>query len=223
MNLNRYETVKLSELVELHTGYQLRDTVDPDPEGKIKFIQIRDLDRETSQANLNSSDTITIEKSIDYEKYRLQEQDAIFLSKGSKPGAFLVPETEKWSDKGYHVIPMSHFLVLRCNPKRVIPSYLVWVLNQKFMEPTIKSAMKGSGIPFISRVDIAEFKIPLPTLEVQKRISELYELRNRERILVRKREDLVDQLVQHVLAGQLDNDRNTTAEAINFLNELRKI
>lgn len=206
MRFSNCEQIKINKLSELRAGYQLRDRVDPDPNGKIKFIQISDLDRESGQANLAKSDLITIDKAIDYGKYELRESEVLFLSKGSKPGAFTVPGVTEWVGRGYHVMPMSHFLILDCDKSRIYPPFLVWSLNQKFMEPAIKASMKGSGIPFIAKSDFMEIKIPVPELEIQKKIAQLSSLRNQEVALAKKREDLLGQLLEALLLGQLEGD-----------------
>ena len=239
MRFNNCDYIKINKLAELRAGYQLRDRVDPDPKGKIKFIQVGDLNRETGQADLSKSDLITIDKAIEYGKYELRESEVLFLSKGSKPGAFTVPGVSDWVDRGCHVIPMSHFIILDCDKSRIYPPFLVWALNQKFMEPAIKACMKGSGIPFIAKSDFMEIKIPVPKLEIQKKIAQLSSLRTQEVVLAKKREGLLGQLLEALLLGQLEGDATDASVAKQklleeyekhkdispeeFQNELRKL
>jgi len=50
--------------------------------------------------------------------------------------------------------------------------------------------MRGSNIPFISKTDLQELSVPVPSLAVQKQISELYQLGVYER-------GLLEDLAQH--------------------------
>ncbi|KYG62974.1 hypothetical protein AZI87_17080 [Bdellovibrio bacteriovorus] len=213
MRFNNCEYVKINKIADLRAGYQLRDRVDPDPKGKIKFIQVGDANRETHQIDLAKSDLITIDKAIEYGKYELHGHEVLFLSKGSKPGAFTVPGVSDWVSRSCHVIPMSHFLILESDKSRTYPPYLVWALNQKFMEPAIKASMKGSGIPFIAKSDFMDIKIPIPSIEVQKKIAELSALRTNELILAKKRDGLMNQLLEALLFGQLEGDAADAADA----------
>lgn len=169
----------------------------------VKYIQVRDADRESMQVNLASVRIIPFDRNIDVKKYAVGENEFLFLSKGSRPGAFSLPHRAQPFNFNLPIVPMSHFFI--CHPKKdaVSAEYFVWALNQKFLEPQVKKAMAGSGIPFIPKPAFLEFEIPVPSKEIQNKITNLHRLRSEERRLVNKRESLLDDLVAYALTHLL--------------------
>lgn len=171
----------------------------------VKYIQVRDVDRESMQVNLANVRVIPFDRNIDVEKYAVGENEFLFLSKGSKPGAFSLPQLSQPLKFDLSIVPMSHFFICRPRKDAVSAEFFVWALNQKFMEPQVRKAMAGSGIPFIPKPAFLEFEIPVPSKEIQNKITNLYRLRAEERRLVNKRESLLDDQVAYALTHLLKN------------------
>lgn len=222
MKSGKFPKTKLGNLVELRAGYQLRESVEPigDPAGRkssgtkmaiakglspllVRFIQVRDLDRRLMRVNLPDVAVIPLEKQIDTKKYAVRKRDVLFLAKGSKPGAFNVPQSEFEAASDLDILPMSHFFIVTVKSTALLPEYLVWILNDQTMEGAIKKSMAGSGVPFIPKPAFLDYEVPIPPIEVQERIAALFDLHVRARELVAKRETLFDNLVSHLLRKQL--------------------
>lgn len=179
----------------------------------VKYIQVRDVDRESMQVDLANVRVIPFDRNIDVKKYAVDENEFLFLSKGSKPGAFTLPQLAQPLKLDLSIVPMSHFFICRPKKDTISAEFFVWALNQKFMEPQVKKAMAGSGIPFIPKPAFLEFEIPVPSREIQNKITNLYRLRLEERRLVNKREKLLDDLVDYALTHLLKNQiKNKTLE-----------
>lgn len=194
------ETVKLSEIVEMpiQTGFQVRGKVEHDPEGNYKLIQVKNVSRITHQVISSGLERITIpeEKNKFMDKYLLGKDDVIYLSK-LNPGAFRYEAPEK------AIVPMAHFYLLRPKEKGVNPDYLCWALNQDFMKPFLAKSLKGTTLPFISKSDLAEFEVPIPALDIQKKIVVISSLRIKEKELNQKIEEKKDILINEILERYL--------------------
>ena len=103
-------------------------------------------------------------------KYLLRKEDVLYLSK-LHPGAF------RYRGHVGDVLPMTHFYILRPHLNLVDPDYLCWALNQSWIIGAyVQKLMIGSSLLFISRSDLLNFKIPLPTIKVQKKNYKLIKI-----------------------------------------------
>ena len=76
------------------------------------------------------------------------------------------------------VIP-SHFVVIRTDPRKVLPQYIAWYLNKD----RIKKAYSMSRVGVLKQIKpttIAETEIRIPSLERQKQVIALYDLSRTE-------------------------------------------
>ena len=141
------------------------------------LIQVKDTRQSLfSQIKSKKFDTIFVpaKKRKFMEKYLLQKQDLLYLSK-LRPGAF------RYKGSIETILPMSHFYILRPKPEIVDSDYLCWALNQAFMKVYVQRCLKGSALPFISKEALMDFKVPLPSRDIQKRIVTLLDMRIREK------------------------------------------
>ena len=105
---------RLIDIAEFRTGYQFREKVKPDPAGTVRVVQIKDIDPDL---RIRVADLVTV--SLDRpEPYLVQAGDVLFLGRGHRLYAVLVPEVEP------NTIATSYFFILRTNPLAVLPAYL---------------------------------------------------------------------------------------------------
>jgi restriction endonuclease S subunit len=122
--------------------------------------------------------------------------EVLMVAKGSKPRAAVFSRNDR------PTVATSQFFILR--PQRQITAdYLSFFLNQPntLRELGIKSS--GSGIPFLPKEALSRLKIPIPPIEVQKKIVAIYELGIKEqqlwKLLSEKRRQLLELSLQHIL------------------------
>lgn len=189
------KTKKLGSLVEMQTGFQVRGKVEPNPSGNYSLIQVKDLDRETFHVDAKKLEKIEVPEKREgfMDKYLVDPTEVLYLSKGSKPGAFVLDSELEYT------IPMAHFYILKPKNGSVETKFLCWALNQDFMNPFLSRSLKGSGIPFISKPDLADWEVPVPSLEAQRKIVELWQLRVEEKRLERQLEEAKDKLINEIL------------------------
>lgn len=175
---------RLADIVEIRSGYQFREKVEPDPRGPVPVIQIKDL---SSDFRLSTEDLIRV--SMDrIEPYIVEQGDVLFLARGHRLGAAAVMAPLA------STIATGYFFILRPSG-RVRPMFLAWALNQKDFQDRMRPLVRGSHMPLITKRDFEDLTVDVPPLDVQQLIETVDDLRRREQDLVgqleQKRADLV--------------------------------
>ena len=97
---------RLKDIADFRIGYQFRGKVKPDPAGTVRVIQIKDIMPDL-QIRLNELETVTIER---LEPHRVQQGDVLFLSRGHRLYAVVLPAVEP------NTIATGYFFVLPEDP-----------------------------------------------------------------------------------------------------------
>lgn len=67
---------------------------------------------------------------------------------------------------------LSSVALIKPNKDKIDPYFLTYILRTKLLTDSMRSKMKGTGIPRVTLKVLKEFLIPLPPLEEQRRIVE---------------------------------------------------
>ena len=177
---------RLRDIADFRVGYQFRGKVKPDPAGAVRVIQIKDIDQDL-QVRVRDLVAVAIDRS---EPYQTEAGDVLFLSRGQRLYAVVVPMVEP------NTIATGYFFILRPNPRVVLPEYLAWSLNQPDFQESLRPFRRGSHIPMVSRTDVEGLRIQVPPLEVQQRILRLNNLIDDERRLFATIQEKRSRLVQ---------------------------
>ena len=200
MGKARNLTIKLEDIVDIQPGYQHKGQMTDDPKGNLSCIQVQDLDHDQRVVRPEGLWKMRTEKS--FENYRVTKNDLLYLSRGSKFGAYRIPEFES------QTIPLANFFILRPGKDaRVHATYLWWVLNDRRTANKVQNEMQGSMMPFISRANLGQLEIPIPSEETQEMIFKLANLRLKEKDLVTKIETYKDQLIESALAKKVFGEK----------------
>ena len=167
--------MKLADIARIDSGYHFRGRIEDDPEGPIAVIQTKDF---SNDLRLNPDDLVRIVPESKVAPYEVESGNVLFLSRGQNPWAAAIGELPLTC-----IVPSS-FYILRLDRDRILPDYLAWFLNSAATLTALKSIMRGSNIPFISKADLQELSIPVPPLSVQAQIADLNRLHARERALL---------------------------------------
>ncbi len=156
----------LGNIVEARSGHTFRSAVEPQVNGAIKVVQIKDVHR----ANVIDMTTLTaihwVEKS---EPPLLVEGDILIKARGNNNEASLYQGTEA-------VVASNQFFVLRLRTKQVLPDYLCWVLNHPVTQASLQRQQSGTAIKAITRATLMGLVVPIPDLAKQQRIAALQAL-----------------------------------------------
>jgi hypothetical protein len=188
----------IAEIADVRAGYPFRGRVVPDPGGKARVVQIRDLD----DAGRVRVDQLVRVRAANLENYRFRAGDVLFLSRGERRFALPIPE----HDVDVPMIAASYFFVLRPHPA-IDPLYLVWAANQPDFQEAMRAFVKGSTLPQITKTDLLDLPLDVPPLPVQRQIVAVHDLMERERRLA---DELREKRATLLRAAARSNGRPTT-------------
>lgn len=177
----------LGNVAIVSTGFPFRKKVESEEGGDVALVQIRDAD--VAEGALSAGGVVLRSAGATYDRYLLQPGDLLFQSRGSRhPVALLNAPVRGIAGSGLHVI--------RPRPSAVLPEYLAWWLNHPDSQATFKNQLsRGTNVPFVSKAALEAFEVPVPPLNLQRRIVEVYRLRRQERELLERLDRLTQQLV----------------------------
>ena len=188
---------KLKNIAGIRNGYQFRGKVEPldleaganMPPGVVRVIQIKDVDDDW---RLHSDNLPAVRLDRAPEKYLAQQGDVLFLSRGQRLLATTI--TEPLHD----TVATGYFFILRLKSDSVLPRYLAWAINQTPFQSVLRTFMKGTLQPLVSRKDIEDLCVEVPPLEVQEAIVAIDDLRVREQHLLAAIRSKRSQLIQAI-------------------------
>ena len=196
---------RLREVADIRSGYPFRGRVDNDPAGDVAVVSMRDV---VPGQPLVATNLLRISQTIveNVEKHLLEEDDVIFQSRGNRNHAAVIRGP-------LHGVAALGLYRIRPDHDQVSGEYLAWFLNQERFQRSLSNIAQGSHIPFVPRAELAMMRLPLPSLEEQRRISELHKLRERHRQVQKELDDLTDKLVGEV-KWRLANSSDRTNKPI---------
>jgi len=135
--------------------------------GQIRYIAISDVDARTMQ--VVSQQIIQQQEAPSRATYRVRQGDIITAISGASTGTSrhataLITEDEDGA------ICSNGFAVLR-NIHGVEPLFLLAYMRTEYYLRQVRRLMTGHAIPAISIEDLASVLVPIPPLEVQKKIA----------------------------------------------------
>jgi restriction endonuclease S subunit len=190
------DVMPLSEVAELQSGYPFRNRVEPVAEGGCRLVQMKDVD---GLGGLREDKFARIKPPSNFQSHVLKYGDVLMAGRGSSNPAvtFLA--------KSGDTIAASNLFVLR--PRRsALPDYLAWFLNLPATQSRLGALRAGSSVPFVRLNELRELEVPVPDLELQKRIVEIYKLSlQEEELLARiqtRRRTLVDAMLHDAVCRE---------------------
>jgi type I site-specific deoxyribonuclease len=132
-----------------------------------RYIRITDIDE---NGTLNKELGATAE-TID-SKYILNNNDILFARSGATVGKTYIHKVKKINYKAFFAGYMIRFIV---NPNIIIPDFLFIYTQLSVYKKWGKATQRAAGQPNINAEEYKSLKIPLPPLEIQQQIVDLYE------------------------------------------------
>ncbi len=165
---------RLADIAEIRTGFPFRGRVEPVPDGTLAVVQMKDVDE---LAGLNPEGCLRIaDEPKRYDKHLLDVGDVLLQSRGNKFPAVVL-------DKPLHGVAALGLMVIRPSPV-IVPEYLSWILNHPRTRQALRATARGTYIPFLSRADIEELRLPVPAIGIQHQIVAIDLLQRQEQRLV---------------------------------------
>jgi restriction endonuclease S subunit len=124
--------------------------------------------------------------------YLLKKGDVLFASRGERRRAAVVEE----------YLPNTIFssqLLACATDESVLPAYLAWYINQQPAQRYLDENATGSYIRNVTKDAFGHLLVPVPPLETQRKIVEIYRLGLRENQLLEEIRKKRGQLVELAL------------------------
>lgn len=179
---------KLKDIALVQMGLSFRSRIEPDAEGDVSVIQMRDLTED--KLDYRTLTTVNI-NGID-ERHLVQCKDLIFRSRGKTTTATIINR-----ELGRAVVAAPLFII-RATSEKVLPEYLYWFINLSSSQAFLHSRATGTAMIMIGKSALDALEIPLPSLETQARIVALADLLNQEQRLMRALAEQKEKLVKAI-------------------------
>jgi restriction endonuclease S subunit len=157
----------LKEIAQIQFGYY----EPPSEHGTIPYLQVKHFD---NNGRMTKEIDTFVEDTGKLNQYLLEEGDILFTSKGYRFQA--IP----FKKLNTPAVASSIFFIIRPNRSKIVPGYLAAILNQPENLRHFQKSGAGSSIPSIRKSELADFKIPMPDLDTQRRIANVLDLFNKE-------------------------------------------
>ena len=132
------------------------------------------------------------------EKHLLNDGDVILASKGFSNFAVV------YDSSFGKAVASSMFLVIKnIQADRVLPEFLEWFLNLPQTQVYFQNGAKGTGLPSIGKTVLEDLMVPLPTIEKQKAVLQIENLRIQEKAVQLKIQNLQEKLINHYLISSI--------------------
>ncbi|UFS72654.1 restriction endonuclease subunit S [Geomonas sp. RF6] len=185
-------TVRIEDCAEVRSGFSAKGAIESEPDGAVQVITAQHL-RKGEPYLYREEHTLRISPSRSTEKYHVIPGDILFMSRGANNYAVLIADIPQPA-----IAPLTFYIL---KPKaNVLSPYLAWCINQEGVRAQLNEIRTGAGTPLIPRREFGEIVIPLPPLEVQRRIAAVADLQARERSLLHQLVEETERL--HRLTGQ---------------------
>lgn len=160
--MNYIQKISICNICELSFGQHLKSK----DQGEVKYLQIKNFSEEG--IFLDNVETY-IEQDMVKATSLLSDGDILFVGKGMKFFAY------KYDEKIGKAVASSVFFVIKVHETKVLPDYLVCILNQPKSLAYFYGASAGSSIPSIRKKELLDFEIPIPPLNEQENIVSYYQ------------------------------------------------
>ena len=161
----------LGDLSEIQVGYQSREGIRAHSDGSHFLLQVRDFD---NLHKVNWSNLARFTPAGSTTRSEIRQGDVLFLAKGQDNFACPI------SHVATHVLAANSFYILRPDKATILPDYLAWWLNQAPAQEYIQLNRSGSSLPFLSVSALSRLEVPIPHIEMQRKIGDLELLRKKE-------------------------------------------
>jgi len=180
--------MKLSKIALIKSGYHSRGRIEPLEDGTHFLLQARDIDGESLTCQTDKF--IRFNPDLSRTDGTLTKNDILFMARGVRNYSVLLGEIPN------STLAAACFFIVSVSGKSLLPAYLFWYLNQPPVERYLVShSGRGVHMPVVRRSVLEKLDVPLPNLEIQKKIVELEALRKEEEDLANRLAEKRKQLV----------------------------
>lgn len=163
-------------------GYTFRSTLEKQADGDVLVLQARNI---LEGAIIKEGDLLRAYLGNNRTNALAKDQDVVLSSRGSFKAAVIQVGAG-------HVVAASSVYLLRLKSIEVLPEYLAIYLNSDLAQRQIKERVTGVVIGALLRRDLEELEVAVPSLEIQRKIINIYKNNLQYRALLKQKMQVVD-------------------------------
>ena len=180
--------MQLKKIANIQSGYISRGKIEPREDGSHFLMQARDVDAD--RLFYRTGDIVRFSPSLSRKDWVLKTDDVLFMARGTHNYSILIKEIPD------RVLAAACFFIVRVTSREVLPDYLFWYLNQATVDRYLRRhSGRGVHMPVVRRAALEQLNIPLPNMEIQKKIVEIEALRMEEANLINRLAEKRKQLI----------------------------
>ena len=183
--------MRLAAVCDIHSGYTARGRLEPQPEGGVPALQLRDV---SSNGETLSLPLQRYEIGKLAEHYFVRGGEVVFRSRGEPNAAAAI--RDPLPEPAVVIVPL---VIVRPDRARILPEYLAWAINQPDAQRRLGAEAQGTSLRMIPMAVLENLDIAVPDLPTQKRIVELNALARQEGKLLRQLAASREELVSAIL------------------------
>ena len=184
---------KLDHISTLTSGIYSK----PDIVADTLYLQVTNFS-ETGHFDTNVKPQIKL--SNKYEKHLLKDHDILFAAKGFNNFGVV------YNKSIGEAVASSSFIIIRITDqfkKQILPEYLIWYINNNSQVEVFHKRKAASTVPSISISQLSKLEIDIPDLATQRLVVNTQQLRDKERNLTLRLEELKDAQMKNILLNAI--------------------
>ena len=171
--------MQLKNIAKIQSGHLSRRKIEPREEGTHFLLQARDVDGHLLAYRTDAM--LRFDPDMSSGDWVLKIDDILFMARGARNFSILLEKMPEPS------LAASCFFIVRVTKNEVLPGYLCWFLNQAPVRHYLtRHSGRGVHMPVVKRSALEKIDVPIPPLEIQRKIEELTRLMGQEQALLFK-------------------------------------
>ncbi len=176
--------MELQDIAMVTLGYAFRAAITPDDDGELCVLQAKDLVR--GEIHIGTKGLTRIPANLPGYVGHLKNDDVLLVARGLKAGAF---RSAVFKSDALNVIASASIVIIRVFSPDVLPEYISHYLNSKQGQDALANIVTGSYIGALPRKELEKIKIPIPSIEKQRTLLDLYQnIQEQQRVMNRQSE-----------------------------------
>ena len=167
----------LKQIARVQMGLSFRWRVEPERDGNVAMIQMRDL-AEGHRLN-NPHNLVTVNMEGVNPRHFAKRNDLVFRSRGKTTTTAIIESEIK------RAVVAAPLLRIRVTDANVLPEYLCWFINQPSSQAFLHSRATGTAMVTIGKSVLEALEITLPDRNTQKQIAAFAALSEQEQRLMK--------------------------------------
>ncbi len=194
--------VLVADIATIYSGHPFRGKIPEKLGGGIHVVQMKNISVD-NHINWDSiiETVVTGKKQPDW----LIKGDVLFAARGARNYVALIDKNIE------QLVSSPNFYIIKINSEAVLPEFLVWQLNQKWLQNYFDRSAEGTLTKSVRRLVLENAEIHIPPIEKQEQILGLHKTLLQEKRLyselIENADKLMNSIASEVITGHCYSER----------------